>query len=385
VAALAREAEELGGRIGARERDRDLLAFELGEIEELAPSEEEEATLRRDRERLRALDALRAAAGGATEALEGDSGALALLAAGEHALGSSAGADPALDALEERLRGLRLEADDLGSELARYREGLEDEPGRLEEIELRLEHYDRLARKHGGTLAGVLAHADHCRTELERLEGSTEALDAARAALEAARKDQESRAAGLTKARRKAAPALAARVLEELGGLAMEGARFEVALHPREPAGPSGAETVELLIAPNPGVPLAPLGETASGGELSRVMLALMGVASAGGPATLVFDEVDAGIGGQTARAVGERLRRLGEHRQVICITHLPQVASLAQRHFRIEKDAGADVARTSVEQLDGDHLVEELCRMLGSDVADDGARQHAEKLLAAA
>jgi DNA repair protein RecN (Recombination protein N) len=168
----------------------------------------------------------------------------------------------------------------------------------------------------------------------------------------------------------------------------MEGAAFEVELHPRDGFGPAGAERVEFLIAPNPGVPPAPLRETASGGELSRSMLALMTVADSGGARTLVFDEVDAGIGGQTARSVGERLRALASGRQVICITHLPQIASLAERHFRIAKDAGgrgADVARTSVEALEDGQVVEELCRMLGADAADAGARRHAEELLAAA
>ncbi len=139
------------------------------------------------------------------------------------------------------------------------------------------------------------------------------------------------------------------------------------------------------MIAPNPGVPAAPVRDTASGGELSRVMLALMSVASTGGPATLVFDEVDAGVGGQTARAVGDRLRALAEGRQVVCITHLPQIASLAGRHFRIEKQSDGDLARTTVERLEDDLVLDELCRMLGADSDDVGARKHAEELLAAA
>jgi DNA repair protein RecN (Recombination protein N) len=174
-------------------------------------------------------------------------------------------------------------------------------------------------------------------------------------------------------------------VLDELAALAMEDATFDVVLEERDQLGPAGADRAEFTIAPNPGVPAAPLRETASGGELSRAMLALMSVANAGGSETLVFDEVDAGVGGQTARAVGERLRRLAEGRQVVCITHLPQIASLAERHFRIEKETGGDVARTSVERLEDGQVVEELCRMLGADTADAGARRHAEELLAAA
>jgi DNA repair protein RecN (Recombination protein N) len=154
---------------------------------------------------------------------------------------------------------------------------------------------------------------------------------------------------------------------------------------------PTGTDAVEFVIGPNPGVPAGPLREIASGGELSRIMLALMSVATAGASGTVVFDEVDAGVGGATARAVGERLRALAGERQVVCITHLPQVASLAERHFRVVKRtrlrdaAEPDVARTEVERLDRAALVEELCRMLGADGADEAARRHAENLLRAA
>ena len=173
------------------------------------------------------------------------------------------------------------------------------------------------------------------------------------------------------------------RVREELGALAMEGAAFEVAVEAREQAGPSGAERVELMLAPNPGVPAAPIREAASGGELSRVMLALMTVAGTGESRTLVFDEVDAGVGGQTARAVGERLRALAEERQVLCITHLPQIAALAGSHFRIEKSAaGAGADHRGGARRRG--VLAELVRMLGAEEADGAARRHAELLAAA-
>ncbi len=164
----------------------------------------------------------------------------------------------------------------------------------------------------------------------------------------------------------------------------MEGARFEVTLASREP-GPTGSDAVEFLLAPNSGVPAGPVRETASGGELSRVMLALLGVANDGSAATLVFDEVDAGIGGQTARAVGARLRELAGTRQVVCITHLPQIASLADRHFSIVKDAGAEPALTTVTQLADREVVGEIVRMLGADADDAAARRHARELLKAA
>jgi DNA repair protein RecN (Recombination protein N) len=174
-------------------------------------------------------------------------------------------------------------------------------------------------------------------------------------------------------------------VREQLASLAMAEASFEVLLSARD-AGPSGSDSVEFVIAPNPGVPAGPLREIASGGELSRVMLAIMSVAAtSSSDSTLVFDEVDAGIGGHTARAVGARLRELGEARQVLCITHLPQIASLGDRHFTIEKDTSAEPTRASVAQLGEREVVSELVRMLGADSADVAARRHARDLRRAA
>ena len=384
-----RELEELRGRAGARERDLDLLVFEIGEIEELGPTSEEHAALTAERDRLRHLEALRAAAGGAGEALAPDSGetagATALLAQAEALAEGPGGVDPALDVLAARLRELRIEVDDVAAELRRYGAGLEGEPGRLEEVESRLELYDRLLRKHGGSVASVFGHLERCRAERERLAGAEEAAEKLEAALAEATQREGSLAAELSAARRDAVPALEEKVLDELARLALEDASFSAELRPRGELGPQGAEGVEFMLAANRGVPAAPLRETASGGELSRVMLALFGVASAGGPQTLVFDEVDAGVGGQTANAVGERLQALGADRQVLCITHLPQVAALAERHFRIEKHPEGDLARTEVALLQGDGVVEELCRMMGAEAGDAGARRHARKLLAAA
>lgn len=383
--------DELRDRAGARDRDLDLLAFEIGEIEELDPSEEDEASLRAERSRLRQVDGLRAAAAGGGEALSPEAGegvgAALALAEAERLAGGAAGADPELDGLAERLGALRIEADDLAGELRRYVEGLEADPERLHAVEERLDGYERLLRKHGGTVAAVLEHAEGCRVERDRLEGAEVAIERASAELEAAESERAELTAALTEARRAAAPELAERVREELVALAMPGATFEVLLEPREEPGPAGAERVELMLAPNPGVPAAPVRDSASGGELSRVMLALMAVAGAGAAGTLVFDEVDSGVGGQTARAVGERLRALADGRQVLCITHLPQIAALADAHFRVEKSGEeAELALASVERLDASEgVVAELCRMLGADASDDGARRHAEELLAAA
>jgi DNA repair protein RecN (Recombination protein N) len=313
-------------------------------------------------------------------------GVAALLAAAERLAEPVAGADPELDALAERLAALRLEAEDLGAELRRYADSLEAEPGRLDVLEERLELYDRLERKHGGSVAAVLAHAERCRGERALLERAEVETERAEAALAEARAERNALAERVGAARREAAPRLAERVCEELAALAMENAAFEVIVEPRGPEiGPTGAERVEFMLGPNPGVPAAPIRDAASGGELSRVMLALMTVAGTGESRTLVFDEVDAGVGGQTARAVGERLRALGDTRQVLCITHLPQIAALASAHFRIEKSAEADTALTTVESLEGDGVVAELCRMLGAEASDKAARRHAKELLAAA
>ena len=391
LTALERELSELREREGARERDRDLLEFELDEIDALGPSEEERSSLATERERLRGLDTLRAAAAAVTEAITPEAaeatGVAALLAAAEREAQAGAEIDRELRRLTERLAALRIEAEDLGAEIRGYGDRLEAEPGRLEEVEARLELYERLERKHGGSVAGVLEHARRCRELLERLEGSGAEIERLTAEAEVTGSERAELAARVTDARGRGAPELAERVVAELGQLAMEDARFEARLEPRAELGAAGAERVELMIAPNPGVQLAPLRETASGGELSRAMLALMSVASPTGGAaqTLVFDEVDAGIGGQTARAVGERLRRLAAGRQVVCITHLPQIASLADHHFRIEKTASGRSTRATVERLDDEAVIAELCRMLGADSADAGARRHAEELLAAA
>ncbi len=388
VRGLERSLAELRERAGTRDRDLDLLAFEIEEIEALDPTEEERSSLAAERTRLRQLDGLLAAAGAGAEAIAptGDeTGVSALLALTESQCQGVAGADPELDALAERLAALRLEAEELGADLRRYADSLEAEPGRLDVVEERLDLYDRLERKHGGSVAAVLAHAEHCRAERARLEQAEVETERAVTALAEALAERDKLAGRVTAARTKAAPKLAERVREELAALAMEGASFEISLDSAGEVRPTGAERVEFLLAPNPGVPAAPIRDAASGGELSRVMLALMTVAGAGESRTLVFDEVDAGVGGQTARAVGERLRALADARQVLCITHLPQIAALATSHFRIEKSAEKDTALTTVEELEGDGVVTELCRMLGAEASDSAARRHAEELLAAA
>jgi DNA repair protein RecN (Recombination protein N) len=357
------------------------------------------------------------AAGAGAEALESDSadgsGVASLLAGAGAQLEAVTDVDPRLDGLAVRLRAVAIEAGDLAGELRMYAE--QGEPGEiageaqtLDGIEARLAALERLMRKHGGDIEGVLEHAATARARHEEIAGAEVALEQQRAVLAEARERLNEHARMLHEAREQAVPLLERGVCEQLSSLAMADAMFAVQLSEREP-GPSGADDVEFTIAPNRGVPAGPLRDIASGGELSRVMLALVtasdGVAAparrgskgasaksararrdAAQPAeTFVFDEIDAGIGGHAARAVGARLRELGAKRQVICITHLPQIASLGERHFSIVKESSDELARTSVVQLAEREVVAELVRMLGADAEDTAARRHAQDLRRAA
>jgi DNA repair protein RecN (Recombination protein N) len=405
--AVEHELTETRARLGARERDLDFLEFEIAEIESVAPGEDEEPGLERERDRLGAVEMLRHATSAASEAIapsEMDSpGAMALLAGAAAELRGAGERDEALGALASRAEGVVYELEDIVAELRSYLGSVEADPGRLAVVEERLEQLARLKRKHGGTIEAVLEHAERCRAERDRLLNAGETTVRLEAELERDTAALDELAARLRAGRAKGGRALAKAVCAELGDLAMAEATFEVVIEDRPSPGegllarfgPAGADSVEFLIGPNPGVAPGPLREVASGGELSRVMLALMSIAtSVEGSPTVVFDEVDAGVGGATARAVGERLRALSASRQVLCITHLPQVASLATRHFRVVKQAqplrdasrtDSGVARADIERLNPGQLVEELCRMLGADAGDEAARRHAERLLEAA
>ncbi|HXO09109.1 MAG TPA: hypothetical protein VN880_13805, partial [Solirubrobacteraceae bacterium] len=394
---LEARAAELRELAGHRERELDLVSFELTEIEAADPSVEEEAELSSERERLRHLEALQRAAAGAAEAIapESGDGARELLGGAAYELESVAAIDPALSGLAQRLEAVRYEAEDIAVELRGYLQDVTGEAAageRLEEVEARLAVFARLQRKHGGEIEEVLAHAKRCRARRDELEHADQALESAEHELAGARGELELLAGEIGDARRTAAPGLAAAVRDRLAELSMPDARFEIELGPRpDGCGPRGADSIEMQIAANAGGALAPLREVASGGELSRIMLALMSVAESEPAAArdvaplLVFDEIDAGIGGHTARAVGEHLRGLSERRQILCITHLPQVAALAQRHFAIVKQAGTEPATTTVTMLEGDGVVGELVRMLGAGSDDGAASEHARELLRAA
>lgn len=373
------ELEELEGN---RERELDILEYELAEIEAAAPDPGAEQELLATRGRLANLEELRTACATVLAALEPEDGdsVAGRLAVGEEALEAVGGASDELAELAGRLSAAALETSDVAAEVRAYADSLEGHPGELEAVESRLAGWDRLKRKHGGSIEAVMEYAAAARERREVLAGSSEAIADIRAELEEALAVREAAAKALRTARKKAGPKLSELVEERLEGLAMADATFEVRLAGREP-GPTGADAADFFVAPNPGVPCGPLREIASGGELSRVMLALLGVASDGSGATLVFDEVDAGIGGKTANAVGDQLQALAAGRQVICITHLPQVASLASRHFSIEKVSRGGESRTAVRRLGEEEAISELVRMLGADAGDAAAVEHARRL----
>ena len=361
LAAGRRHDELAGSAAAARERLAELRRL----VDETAGLEPEtEDTLRAERERLRHVGELAAAAATAAQALAPDDGegAADLVAAAERAVapveqlaGELREAGDALRDAEPRLR-------DAAADLRRFLAGLETEPDRLEGVEAELQRLADLRRRFRcASYEELLARAGEAASELAALEAGVDPAVAAAKELAAA----ETRVRELTQAlravRRDAAPRFATAVSDELRAIGMGDGEFVVEVSEREP-GAAGADDVRFLIRPNPGLPLAPVAETASGGELSRIALAIAAVA---GGETIVFDEIDAGIGGRTAHAVGEALRRLAERAQVVTITHLPQIARVADRHFRVEKVPG-DPTHTRIELLDDGERRDELERMLG-------------------
>jgi DNA repair protein RecN (Recombination protein N) len=296
-------------------------------------------------------------------------------------LRSAAELDPRLGDQAARLDVLLEESTDVAAELRRYGEAIDSDPGRLEAIESRLAVLDGIKHKYGGSLDSALEELRRLELQLGATEDLEGAVSAAQAERDSARADLEAAAARLTEARRGAAKRMQKAVAAELAGLRLEGARFEVALQPASAIGVSGAEGAEMMFSANPGEPLQPLARVASGGELARVMLAIKTVgADADRLPTLVFDEVDAGIGGEAAIQVGLRLKALGARHQVLVVTHLAQIAAFADHHLLVEKSPGPDGRNVvSVRELtSSDDRARELARMMSGGVTPKAmARAH--------
>lgn len=384
--AAATELTKLRADAQARARQADLLRFGLSEIEAVAPQPGEDVALTAEARRLQAADDLRAVAAGASAALAGDedgedSGALGRLAWATKALSHSS--DERLAALAERVAEAAYALTDVAADLASYLADLDADPYRLEAIAERQAALATLTRKYGNTVEEVLAWGERSAVELAGLDGSDARIE--QLATELA--DLDERLAGdathLTHLRAAAAERLATAAREELSALALPHACLEFALEPLAELGPYGAETVNLLFTANPGSDPAPLGRVASGGELSRVRLALEVTLAEPGQ-TFVFDEVDAGVGGATALEIGRRLKRLAEHSQVLVVTHLAQVAAFADSHWVIVKQSDGQVSTSGLTELSPKEREAELARMMaGLDAAS--AKAHARDLLKAA
>jgi DNA repair protein RecN (Recombination protein N) len=379
----------LGGDARARARELDLLRYQVDELDaaELdSPTEDDE--LRDEEEWLSDASALRRAAASVAEALAGDDGIVDQLGALVVAVAGPAPLAP----LHDRLRSLQAELSDVATEARTGAEAFEDNPDRLAAVGARRRVLTDLRRKYGDALADVMAFRDRARAQISELEDHDRraaTIDDELRAAETARRAAEDRVGA---ARRAAAPALAAEIEAALQDLAMPRARFAIEVAP----GGSG-ETVRWLLGANPGEPLLPLAKVASGGELARAMLAVRlvltergrsagdGIASADPeePPTLIFDEVDAGIGGEAAVAVGQALAALGRRYQVLVVTHLPQVAAFGDRHLVVRKHTVGERTRAGVEEVDGSERVVELSRLLSGRPDSPTARRHAEELLA--
>ena len=350
-------------------RDADAAAARSAELEVLVEATDgmepgDEGALRARRERLRHVEELAAAAGDAAQAIASDEGdgASSLAARAEHALAPLERIAPELASAGEELRDVAIRLREVGSDLHAFLASLETEPGALDEVEGQLERIADLKRRFGvATYDELLARASEARSELEEAGSGHDPVEAAARAVAEADSRVRTFADELRAARTASARPLAQAVADELASLGMGEGEFLVELRERD-LGPAGADEAVFLVRPNAGHPFAQVAETASGGELSRIALALAAVA---GGETLVFDEIDAGIGGVTAHAVAETLSRLGHRAQVLTITHLPQIASVADRHFRVEKVPG-DPTHTRIEELDELLRREELERMAG-------------------
>ncbi|HLX26069.1 MAG TPA: DNA repair protein RecN [Candidatus Cybelea sp.] len=383
---LAAELERLE-QDERRVRERyDDAAFAIREVEEARLEPGESERLRERREYLDNVERIAAALHAAHEALAGDEGgATSALGAATVSLTATGKFDASLRNLAQRAAALQSEAVDLSSELSRALDGAEYDPAELEAINARLDLIEGLKRKYGGTFDEVIAAATRARTIVDEYEGRDRRVAELQENAAAARRELREDAATLNKIRTAAAAKLSKRVLAEFAELALSSGRFEVKLEPLEHIGPSGAECVEFLFAANAGEPARPLSRVASGGELSRVLLAIVVVLAGARDAgsALVFDEIDAGIGGATATAVGARIGELARRGQVVCVTHLAQLATWADRHYVLEKIERTGQTTILARLISGKKEREaEIARMLSGE-SHDAALRHARALLA--
>jgi len=396
LAALVRERAALAADEGERARRAEYLAFQLAEIDRADPRAGEVAALEEERRVLASAEKLRDAARAAEGLAYGDEGSASeRVGQAARALAEAALLDRRLEPMLALLRSAAVELEEAGRELGRYADAIGGDPERLAAVEDRLEVLRALARKHGGSIEQAIARRAEMRDELSALRGGGERLAEVAGEIAASSQSVLKLARELTRARERAARAFSEAVRRELDGLAMGRCRIEVALVPPDGGIPldgallaaDGAERAEILIAPNPGESPRPLARIASGGELSRILLAVKRTLSRNDPvATYVFDEVDAGIGGAVAEAMGRVLAAVSRGRQVICVTHLPQVAAFADRHHRVEKRVSGGRTHAAVVHLEAEaDRRREVARMMAGAIITDAALEHAQALMDAA
>jgi len=380
-----------------RVRQEELYRFQLSEIDAVRPREGEEEELRAEGRRLQHAERIAAGLGEIMALLyEDGQSAAARLRRAAALLRDLSAFDPELAAPAEALREAEAYLEEAVGRTRGRRDRAPFDPGRMEEIDERLDALAKLRRKYGDTVAAMRAYREEIAGVLDRLDRHEELAAALERRLGGLAQDAASEALALSEARAEAAGRLERLIQKELRGLGMEPARFRVAVR-HDPAGPEelgcgeagwrvgprGADAVEFLLSANPGEELKPLAKVVSGGELSRTMLAIKTIlAAADEMPTMVFDEVDAGIGGRVADVVGQKLRRTAGGRQVLCVTHLAPIAAHAEHHLVVEKRIGRGVTRTTVAALDGARRVEELARMLGGERISEATRRHARELL---
>jgi DNA repair protein RecN (Recombination protein N) len=373
---------------GDLERERERLAWQIGELAKLAPGADEWAELDAEHTRLAhgqsLLEAVRVALDAVSEA---DASADSLAGRAVDALQDVAAFDARLEAPLEALQGAQAQLQDAARTLAGYLDRTELDPERLREVEARLSAWVTLARRHRRPPAELPALLAHLQAELRELDAAAD-LDALERASDAARAAYDAEARRISAARRSAAPKFAAAVTKTMQQLGMAGGRFEVALVAAEAPQSYGTESAEFLVAGHAGTTPRPLAKVASGGELSRIALAVAVVGTElhdlrDSPGTLIFDEIDAGIGGAVAETVGRLMKQLGQGRQVLAVTHLPQVAACADRHFVVSKKSQGGKTASAVEPVAGVARVAEIARMLGGEKLSSTSLAHAQEMLA--
>jgi DNA repair protein RecN (Recombination protein N) len=367
------------------ERDREWLEHAVGEIEALAPEAGEENRLAEERSAIQAGAKAGELLQGLDELLGGSEGALAQLRQAARRIERGAAEHPLLAEALAALDRALIEAHDAEDKIERAAEVLAYDPTRLETVEARLFDIRGLARKHRVEPDALAELGERMRAQLAEIEAGGERIEALDAELQRARLDYGEIAAAVSKRRQDAAAKLDKAVESELAPLKLDAARFRTAIAEAEP-GPGGTDRIEFEVSTNPGAPFGPLTKIASGGELSRFILALkVALAEAGSAATMIFDEIDRGVGGAVASAIGERLARLAQESQVLVVTHSPQVAARAAHHYRIDKSSDGGVTRTIVRRLTAEERREEIARMLSGAAITDEARAQAARLLEAA